>query len=279
MKCEVIELLQDEMAGVEEDVGARMIADAVEKHFEGRAVVEVFAGMDFEAEIDASFVKGVENGKPALGELVEGGFDQTGGTLRPWIDVGPGERAGKSDVGFDAEICEARAARGAARRPTFGGRRNWHRQEGSGSEAVKDRVVGGMTGDELALEMRREFGDGKFVAGGDGEDFVAVGRAFGGTLQIEEPRVPGRNLHGYVAEARSPRADGVEGVEGRRVERTAREKCPGLGWSSLVRPGAWRTELLAIKIGEGVVLSSAGDFNRHAGGNFNFSGAPNWDGG
>lgn len=103
-ELDVVELLEDEVAGVEENVCAGMIADAVEKHFERGAVVEIFTGMDFEAEVDAGAIEGVENGEPALGELVEGGFDEAGGALRPGIDVGPGKRAGEGDVSFEAEI-------------------------------------------------------------------------------------------------------------------------------------------------------------------------------
>ena len=53
-----------------------MLADAVEKHFEGRAIVEIFSGMNFVAEIDAGVVKGVENWEPAFREFVESGFDK-----------------------------------------------------------------------------------------------------------------------------------------------------------------------------------------------------------
>ena len=101
---EVVELLQNEMARVEEDVAARMIFHAVEEHFEAGAIVEIFAGVDFEAEVDADVVEFVEDRVPALGEFVEGGFDEAGGALRPGIHVGPGERAGEGDVRGEAEI-------------------------------------------------------------------------------------------------------------------------------------------------------------------------------
>ena len=57
--------------------------------------MQVFARMDLVADVDAVLVGMVEDRLPALGELVEGGLDQTGRTLRPGIDEGPGKRAGE----------------------------------------------------------------------------------------------------------------------------------------------------------------------------------------
>ena len=58
----------------------------------------------------------VENGAPTPGELGEGPVDQVGRTLRPGIDVGLGERAGKADGDGKPEIAagaggEAKLAR------------------------------------------------------------------------------------------------------------------------------------------------------------------------
>ena len=86
---EIVELLDDEVARIVEEVAARVIVEALEKHFEGDAVVEIFAGVDLEAEIDVGFVEGVEDGAPAGGQFVEGGLDEAGGTLRPRVEVGP----------------------------------------------------------------------------------------------------------------------------------------------------------------------------------------------
>lgn len=182
-ELEVVELLKDEVTGVEENVGAGMIADAFEEHFERGAVVEIFAGMDFEADIDADAVKGVKDGQPAFGQLVESGFDQAGGALRPGIDVGPGKRAGEGDVGFDAEIGgSARGKEELLDGPLLARGGVGVACEASRSEACEESVVGGMAGNELALEVGGKFGDGKFVPGGDGLQIVAIGFAFGGAL-------------------------------------------------------------------------------------------------
>jgi hypothetical protein len=75
-----------------------MFADALQEHLEGDAVVQVLAGVDLEAEIDAGFVEGVEDRPPAFGKLVEGRVDEPGRALGPGIEVGPGEGAGERGV-------------------------------------------------------------------------------------------------------------------------------------------------------------------------------------
>src|SRR6266478_122562 len=101
---QVIELLQNKMTGIEQDVAAGMISSALEKHFEGYAIVQVFAGMNLEAEIDSGGVERVQDGLPASGQFVESGFDQARGALRPRVHVGPSQRAGKCGVGAQAQI-------------------------------------------------------------------------------------------------------------------------------------------------------------------------------
>ena len=61
----IVQLLQHHVAWIVENVGARMIVDGGEKALEGRAVVQVFAGMQFEAGVDAGLVEGVQNRQPA----------------------------------------------------------------------------------------------------------------------------------------------------------------------------------------------------------------------
>jgi len=57
-------------------------ADALEEHLEGRAVMQVLAGVDLVADIDALGIEGVEDRAPALRQLVEGGLDQARRPLR-----------------------------------------------------------------------------------------------------------------------------------------------------------------------------------------------------
>ncbi len=87
------------------------LLDALEEHLEGHAVVQVLAGMDLVADVDAGFVEGVEDRAPAPGQLVEGALDQAGRALRPGIEIGPGERAGEGGAApLGRGCCEALAA-------------------------------------------------------------------------------------------------------------------------------------------------------------------------
>ena len=96
-----------------------------------------------------------------------------------------------------------------------------------------------MYGDELALQVRGEFGDGEAVLFCDAGDFVAVGFAFAGFFEIEEAGVPRGNLHAFVAELRGPGADGVERIKWRGVSGELREKDCGSfdGFHSWSAPG------------------------------------------
>ncbi|BBI53481.1 hypothetical protein HORIV_59020 [Vreelandella olivaria] len=56
-----------------------MVADPLKKHLEGDTIVEILARVNFVAEIDPGFVKGVQNGTPAFGQFVKRGFDEPAG--------------------------------------------------------------------------------------------------------------------------------------------------------------------------------------------------------
>ena len=147
---EIVELLDDEVARIVEEVAARVIVEALEKHFESDSVVEIFTGVDLEAEVDVGFVEGVEDWTPAGGEFVEGSLDESSGALRPWVEVGPCERAGKCYVGSKAEIggrfgSEAQLLDG----PGLAGFRI--AAEFGWGESVEGDVVRGMYRDELTL--------------------------------------------------------------------------------------------------------------------------------
>src|ERR1700740_1419623 len=86
---EIIKLLQNEMARIEENITARMIAHALQKHLERRAIVQVFARMKLKAKINTRRVERVQNRLPARGQLIEGSFDESRGALGPRINVRP----------------------------------------------------------------------------------------------------------------------------------------------------------------------------------------------
>ena len=81
-----------------------MVVHPLQEHLEGDAVVQIFAGMNLEAQVDAGFFKGIEDWAPAPRQFVESGLNQTCGALRPRIHVGPSQRTGKSGVGAQAEV-------------------------------------------------------------------------------------------------------------------------------------------------------------------------------
>jgi hypothetical protein len=70
-----------------------------------------------------------------------------------------------------------------------------------------------MHGDELALKMRREFGDLHAVRVHDSGDLVAIGGRIRGLPEVDEAGVPGGDLDTLVAEGGRPAADRVERVE------------------------------------------------------------------
>src|SRR5437773_10789186 len=79
---EIVELLQHEGTGIVQQVAALVTAHALEEHLERHAVVQILAGMDLEAGVDAVFLEHVENRTPAPRQLVKRRLDQTGRPLR-----------------------------------------------------------------------------------------------------------------------------------------------------------------------------------------------------
>ena len=76
MKATIVELLQQEMARVVVDAGARVAADRVDEALERRAVVNVLAGMDLVADVAARLVVRIEDRPPATAEFLESCFDE-----------------------------------------------------------------------------------------------------------------------------------------------------------------------------------------------------------
>ena len=66
-ELDVVQSLLDEVARVIVDVAARMIADRGEELLERLAVENVLAGMQLKPDVDAGFVEGVEDRRPAPG--------------------------------------------------------------------------------------------------------------------------------------------------------------------------------------------------------------------
>lgn len=175
--------------------------------------MQIFAGMDLEAEVYSLLVEGIEDGLPAASQLCEGLVDETGWALRPGVEIGPGEGAGEG-----GNLGEIEAARGAGAGDELLlcplGTRGGIAADGGWSESVEQRLVRRMDGDELAEEMSGELADFEAVFAEGTGDFVAVVLAVGGALEIEETDVVGGNLKTGEAEASGPWGDTGERVEG-----------------------------------------------------------------
>src|SRR3954469_14712550 len=76
--------------------------------------------------------------------------------------------------------------------------------------------------------MRGELGDRQPVPSGNAGDLVAISLGIGRLLQIEQARIPGRNLHTLVTERRCPLADRVKRVERSRIPCELRQEN---GWA------------------------------------------------
>lgn len=84
-KGQIIHLLQQEMRRVVIDARAGVAVQRIQKHFPCRPVKDIFAGMNFIADINAVFVIDIKDRTPAAGKFGERLFNQARGALRPWI--------------------------------------------------------------------------------------------------------------------------------------------------------------------------------------------------
>ena len=146
--------------------------------------------------------------------------------MRPRIQILPRQRAGEGRVRAEPEILR-------------GARRLEHLLDGPllarrriathllGREAVEGVVVRGMHGDELTLQVRRELGDLQAQLREHALHFIAVRLALRRAIEIEQPRLPRRDLHAFEAEVGGPFADRTQRVERRSVARELREKNSG----------------------------------------------------
>src|SRR5437763_11669016 len=79
----------------------------------------------------------------------------------------------------------------------------------------------------MSQELGRQLGDDEAVPGEHPCDLVAVGLARCRLVEIEEPRVPGRDLDALVAERRGPAREARERIERWLVSGELGEKVRG----------------------------------------------------
>ena len=145
-ELQVVELLQQKVAGIVKNVAARVVVHALQEHFVGDAVVQVLARVDLVADVDTGLVEGIQDRCPAARQFVEGGLHQAGRPLRPGVDERPGQAAGKGDVGLEPQI--ARRLGGKLQlvdRPLLAG--GWVAANLGRRKTVEGGIVGRMHGD------------------------------------------------------------------------------------------------------------------------------------
>ena len=178
---QIIELLQNVVAGVVEHIDALVVAGGLQKTLEGGPVVQVFTRMNFVAHVHSLLVEGVEDGCPAIGQFFEGHLYQTGGALGPGVHEGPGERSRKGGVHIHPEVATGLGGQHHLVDGPLGAGLGVVVHFGR-SERIEHRIVGRMHRHQLPLQVRRKFGD--FYSGflGHALEFVAVVFAVGSFL-------------------------------------------------------------------------------------------------
>lgn len=200
-----------------------MVVHHVEEALEGRAVMQILARVDLEAQVHAAGVEGIQDGAPATAEFGEGFFHQPGRTLRPRIEIGPGQRAGERGMRRQSQALAGlggqqqllhRPGLAGGRIAALVGRR----------EPVEQAVVGGMDGDQLPLQVGGQLGDLQPLSGQHAADVVAVGLAAGRLGQIEQVGRAGGDLYARIAQARGPLGQRVQPIEWRCVADELRQE-------------------------------------------------------
>jgi hypothetical protein len=94
----IIQLLKNEMAGVIQDVASGMFACRFPETLERNSIVKVLAGMYLIAQVNAGFIKGIEDRQPALSQFFKSVVNHSRRTLRPRINGVPHQRSGERCV-------------------------------------------------------------------------------------------------------------------------------------------------------------------------------------
>jgi len=219
----VIKALQHIVAGIIKHIGPRVIARALQEHLIGDAVVQVFAGVDLIADIDAAVFGVVQDRQPTRGQLVKSRLNQPRRTLRPRIDIRPSQRARKGRMRTNPHILRRGKRQFHLLNRPFLTRLRIAAHFFSG-EAIECGVICRVHRDQLALKVGRKFGDLYAVLDCLALELIAViltRRRFG---QVDQPRVPTGHLHAFVPTIGSPFGDAVPRVEGRFVACKLRQK-------------------------------------------------------
>ena len=89
---------------------------------------------------------------------------------------------------------------------------------------LKTGFISRMHRQNLTLQMGGEFGHLEPELGKPSSILITIGHRLGRLIQINRPRVPGRNLDAFVAEICYPSANVFEGVIGRLIAHELRQQ-------------------------------------------------------
>ena len=177
--------------------------------------------MQFETGVHTSLVKRIQNRNPTAGQFREGLVDKACGPLRPRIEIGPGQRAGKCRVRGQPEVAaRSRCPAQLLHCPFLAALWIQTRRR----EALQHGVIRGVTGYQLPLQMRRQLGHFESGRANHSSNVVAVGLALGGLFQIEQARIPSGNLHTRKSQTCGPARHVLQRVERRRIACKLRQK-------------------------------------------------------
>jgi hypothetical protein len=148
--------------------------------------------------VDASCVKRVENRRPTLGEFAERRLNEVARSLRPWINIRPGERTAERLHELKTEALRRHGGDlHLLDRP--GLTRFWVPLHARRRESVVEGVICRMDGDQLALKGGHELRDGEPMLLQNSRNLVGIGLACSATVEVKEPDVRARELQPNVA--------------------------------------------------------------------------------
>src|SRR5579859_1741026 len=101
---QIIKLLQNKMARIEQNVASFMILHALQEHFKTNSIVQILTGMNFITKIHSRSVKRIQNRHPSRRKIIERSLDKPWRALRPWIHIRPSQRARKRHMGLHSQI-------------------------------------------------------------------------------------------------------------------------------------------------------------------------------
>ena len=220
---QVVELLQHEVARVVEDVAAFVVVHTLQEHLEGDPVVQVLTRMDLVTDVDPGFVVSIQDRAPAPCQLVERGLYQPRRALRPRIDERPRKSARERGVRRQPKVarCLCRQQK-LLNRPGLASRgMASHLRRG---KAVEREVIRRVDRNKLALQMGGKLGQLHAGVMQNALDLVTISSAFSRLREIEQPSIPGRNLHALVAVPGCPAGDLRKAVVWRCIAGELREE-------------------------------------------------------